>query len=162
MISNTFVGSCDPKIYWPISRINFSCYSTRVDLYCHQIRLFIIPCSLVTCYLDQYTFVLYWTLWATFTKIIWIKIPHFLSSILHFKMLSAKCLQICAGINVSKSGICEEKVKHLTMTEILTHLFGNHYLNQWWPSLLSLNGLAHFGIVMTYNDIDLGQHWLRQ
>ena len=39
VVSNTFVGSCDPKLYWSISRTNCLYYSTRVDLYSYQILL---------------------------------------------------------------------------------------------------------------------------
>ena len=37
MVSSTFVGFCDPKPKWSISRTNCLYYSTRVDLYSHQI-----------------------------------------------------------------------------------------------------------------------------
>ena len=40
MVSSSFVGSCNPKLQWSISRTNCLYYSTRVDLYySHQILL---------------------------------------------------------------------------------------------------------------------------
>ena len=37
MISNTFLGSWDTKLWWSISRTNCLYYFTRVDLHSHQI-----------------------------------------------------------------------------------------------------------------------------
>ena len=39
VISNTFVGSRDPKLQWSISRTNCLYHSTRVELYSHQMLL---------------------------------------------------------------------------------------------------------------------------
>ena len=39
VISNTFVGSWDPRPQWSISRTSCLYYSTRVDLYSDQILL---------------------------------------------------------------------------------------------------------------------------
>ena len=43
VVSNTFVGSCDPKLSWSISRTNCLIHSTRVNLYSHQFLLVLAP-----------------------------------------------------------------------------------------------------------------------